>query len=73
MYCHLEYIGFFVPLSEVLNEGFSAYEENHQEFYNQTIADCDEQQVGMILREKFSEIDEKDINMDIPYGTYILK
>ena len=52
---------------------FSAYEENHQEFYNQTIADCDEQQVAMILREKFSEIDEKDINMDIPYGTYILK
>lgn len=45
MYCHLEYVGFFVPLSEVLNEGFSAYEENHQEFYNQTIADCDEQQV----------------------------
>ena len=73
MYCHLEYVGFFVPLSEVLNEGFSAYEENHQEFYNQTIADCDEQQVAMILREKFSEIDEKDINMDIPYGTYILK
>lgn len=76
-YLFTEYTWFISPLESVLKEGFAEYEEQNQEFYKQYIEECDEERCRWIYEhydngEMPKFIYEDEINMDTPYGTYIL-